>query len=365
MRSEQATAVKAGIFVVFCLALLVFMVVLLGQRNQLFAAQYTLTVYFSNAGGIIPGADVRLAGVGVGRVRHVEIITDANGTRRVRVDLDIAQANQPMITEDSLASIRTLGPLGDKYVEITLGSPDTKPLPAKAVLRVEEGEDFYEIARKARVVLERANRIAEQVTNALDAFNESKVTGELGAGAQSFRRVAEATEKGPGLLHSVIYDEKLPQTLEDMRVAAASLRASIQALADQKGLLGQLIHDESGRKALNDFGALVGSGRNVASEIEQGQGALHALIYEPQERAAIRDFGQVLAKLNRIMSDVQEGKGTLGLLIYDPEVWETFKRLLGSAEESRVLKYLIQRYGVEEPNPTSAEAQKPSGTPAP
>ena len=48
------------------------------------------------------------------------------------------------------------------------------------------------------------------------------------------------------------------------------------------------------------------------------------------------------------MAEIQKGGGTLGLLIYDPGVWEALKRLLGGAEESRLLRYLVSRSVREE-----------------
>ena len=45
-----------------------------------------------------------------------------------------------------------------------------------------------------------------------------------------------------------------------------------------------------------------------------------------------------------------------GLLIADPSVWESLKRLLGEAEESRTLRFLIQRSLDEEEERTEAEA---------
>jgi len=169
MGSDENAAVKAGVFVVLCVILLVVAIVVLGRSSQLFTRQYTLWAEFRNAQGLMPGADVRLAGVNAGSVRSVRIAVNSKGAKVVRVYMNIVKTYQPMITAASTASIRTLGPLGDKYVEIsfeTVAAEGTEPgeldpttiLEDGSRIKAEETADFYEIAQQAKETLVSAYR---------------------------------------------------------------------------------------------------------------------------------------------------------------------------------------------------------------
>ena len=102
--------------------IIILFILALGQRSHLFTRQYSLTATFENAGGLISGASVRVAGVNAGTVRGIRIVREPSGDAKVQLDLSLGTAFQADIRDDSVATIRSLGLLGDKYVEITLGS---------------------------------------------------------------------------------------------------------------------------------------------------------------------------------------------------------------------------------------------------
>ena len=106
---------------------------MLGRSAGLFERQYHLVASFGQTGGLIQGATVRLAGVPVGRVGEIRL-PEAGGTK-VRVELLIARRVQDRIRADSVARIETLGLLGDKIIDVSLGSPEAAVLQAGAELR--------------------------------------------------------------------------------------------------------------------------------------------------------------------------------------------------------------------------------------
>lgn len=81
------------------------------------AESYRLSAYFNNVSGLTERAKVTIAGVLVGRVTHIEL--DPKSIR-ARVDMNINK-QVDYITDDSIASIKTSGVLGEKYVSIAVG----------------------------------------------------------------------------------------------------------------------------------------------------------------------------------------------------------------------------------------------------
>jgi phospholipid/cholesterol/gamma-HCH transport system substrate-binding protein len=349
MPREHYGSVRAGLFVVAGGVIIIVIILALGERSRLFTRHYSLTAIFQNAGGLIPSAPVRLAGVNVGTVRRIRIVR--NGEAKVQLSLSLGREYQSDIRDDSVATIRSMGLLGEKYVEITLGSENARMLENDATIKSEDTVDYYQIAGEATETFRQANEIAREIKDVLSQLNKAALVKNLDATAQTLSQILANAEKGPSLLHSLVYDPELPKALDDLRAACKSLRDTTDKVESGKGGLGELVHGDKLSKALADFADAVDSAKAVLKEVEKGEGAVHAVIYDKAERQSLDQLSAAIEKLNAAMSDIRNGKGSLGLLIADPSVWESLQRLLSSANESSVLKFFIQRSLKENPKP--------------
>ena len=147
MKPNTSTEIKVGIFVVVILFLFGAAVFTIGSHQKYFQRQYTLWASFSNISGLIVGAPVRLAGLTVGRVNTIRFPEDT-GAKTITVELKINKAVQKRIRDDSIASIQTMGLLGDKYVEVSLGSPDHAVLQDEARIDSVDPIDLLAYAAK-------------------------------------------------------------------------------------------------------------------------------------------------------------------------------------------------------------------------
>ncbi len=351
MPREQYNSVRAGFFVVVSSVIIIVIILALGQRSHLFTRQYSLTATFENAGGLISGASVRVAGVNAGTVRHIRIVRGPSGEAKVQLDLSLGVAFQADIRDDSVATIRSLGLLGDKYVEITLGSENASSLPNGGAIKSQDTVDYYQVADEARETFRRANEIAKEIIDVLSQLDKATLIKNLNSAAASLSQILTNAEKGPSLLHSLAYDPELPKSLDDLRAAAKSLRNTAEEVEAGKGGLGELIHGEKLSNALKEFADAVDSAKAILKEVEKGDGAVHAVIYDKAQRQSLDQLAAAIDKLNAAMSDIRDGKGSLGLLIADPSVWESLQRLLSSANESSLLKFLIERSLKDNPKP--------------
>ena len=80
---------------------------------------YPVTARFTSISGLKEGASIELAGVKVGKVSGIEL--DGDDYEAV-VHLDISESVQ--LTDDSIASIRTAGLIGDRFIKLTPGGSD-------------------------------------------------------------------------------------------------------------------------------------------------------------------------------------------------------------------------------------------------
>ena len=343
MQSKPGASVRAGIFVIACGIVIIAGIIMLGQRSHVFERKYSLYAEFENARGLIPGADVYLAGVSAGSVRRVDVVSERGRPAIVQVTLDISEAHRPKIRVDSRASIRSIGALGDKYVEITPGAVAAEVLQPGERIPSEEPVDIYELGEEVRKTLGRANQIAEEVAETLAMVDKMSVINDMSDGIKTIRNLLKAAEDGPNLVHMLLYDPKLPKMLTDMQAAAKTLRGIVEDVDAGKGGLGVALRGKEFAKAVNGMTDISASAGAILGEIEKGDGLAHALIYDPKQREALADFGAAAKSTSDILDRVKNSEGTLGLLINDAGIWESLTRLLRGAEESRTLRFLIRR----------------------
>lgn len=106
-----------GLFVIAGIVCLGYLSIELGRKGFMGGEGYKIYAVFSNTGGLKPGASVVIAGVEVGHVQSVSL-----DEYRGRVTMILSK--DVKIQEDAIASIKTRGLIGERYVEITPGGSE-------------------------------------------------------------------------------------------------------------------------------------------------------------------------------------------------------------------------------------------------
>ena len=99
------------------------------------------------------------------------------------MELSLGRTYQANIRDDSVATIRSLGLLGDKYVEITLGSENAPMLPDGAAIKSQDTVDYYQVADEARETFRRANEIAKTIIDVLSQLDKATLVKNLNSAA--------------------------------------------------------------------------------------------------------------------------------------------------------------------------------------
>jgi phospholipid/cholesterol/gamma-HCH transport system substrate-binding protein len=108
---------SVGVFLLIGLASLAYVSFKLGQVRIWGSTDYAVYATFSNVGGLKAKASVTIAGVQVGRVERIQL---KGGTALVTLSI----YKDVKLEEDVIASIKTSGVIGDKYVAISPGASD-------------------------------------------------------------------------------------------------------------------------------------------------------------------------------------------------------------------------------------------------
>jgi len=127
-----------GIFVLIGLACLAYLAVRLGKM-EIYGEGYNIKANFDNASGLKTGAAVEVAGVEVGRVITIRV------TPQYQAQVSMKLRNGVKIHDDAIASIRTKGIIGDKFVKLSPGNSEKIIPPDGTIIDTESGIDLEEV----------------------------------------------------------------------------------------------------------------------------------------------------------------------------------------------------------------------------
>ncbi len=140
---QQKKELYAGFFVLLGVAAAGFLIMVLGEWNFLASKQYSLYGHFSSVAGLRQGARVEIAGVQVGQISHISIDTKRLVAKvTFQIDKDI------QLSEDSMASIKTSGIIGEKYVDILPGGSPFTLEEGNEIENTESAMDIESLVRK-------------------------------------------------------------------------------------------------------------------------------------------------------------------------------------------------------------------------
>lgn len=135
--------VVVGVFVIAGFMAFVYMSLQFGEFSVFSTEKtYELTAEFNNISGLKRGAVVEIAGVTIGKVSHIAL--GENDQAKISLQLSEGVA----ITEDAIASIKTQGIIGDKYVRISQGGSDEILKDGDWITETESAVDLEELVSK-------------------------------------------------------------------------------------------------------------------------------------------------------------------------------------------------------------------------
>lgn len=218
MFTRSSFELKVGIFIFIGVIILSVIVFSIGNFYSV-KRGYTLNVLFSFANGISMGAPVRYAGVEVGEVQDITVYFDEKENRPM-VKILIWVAQNTWINEDAAATINTLGLLGEKYLEITPGSRETRLLGKDDTLRGQDPVSTEELTRDTQETLLKIENMIESI---------DKIVGD-----ETFR-------------------SSVKNTVSNLESLTLNLQDFIRTAKEGKGTVGRLLSDDSLYKHIDEM----------------------------------------------------------------------------------------------------------------
>jgi phospholipid/cholesterol/gamma-HCH transport system substrate-binding protein len=292
----QWAQLRVGALIIVSLALFAVAVFFISGQGGFFTRHYTLKAYLPTAGDLREGAQVRLAGISVGSVVKIRISPYAEKERAVELDLKIARTFQKEIRGDSVASVNTVGLLGDSYVDITRGTTAQEPIPDDGTVPTVKSSDIAAVMQNTNQAIVSLNAVATRLEG---------ITAQI--------------QSGKGSVGKLIYDQSLYNK-------ANSTLTGMQAMVDRaqrgEGSLGKLMYDDT---LYNRSVATLDRLNNVIDEVQHGEGSLAKFISDP---AVYNNLNRLMSNGNTLIDGVNQGHGTLGKLVKDEQFYNRMSSTL-------------------------------------
>ena len=384
---------RVGIVVLIALFAVMLGIFIVGSRANIFRKKFPFQTQFDSASGLVAGNPVRLNGVNVGSVLEV-VLSPNPADRTVKVIYDVDRRAAPRIRKGTHASIKTIGLLGDKYIDLEGGTAeepgveiggDISAAPGAGLEKLLEGggdlvADLSGIARSLKNILSRTEQ-GKGFLGALtsDSEESARLGNNLNASLVTLSSILKKVEAGNGLVGKLLIDEKYGrETGESLRLAIRSVQTLFGKIDEElrtgNGALPALLSDPEGKKKVfllvDNLSTAAGSLGNVVQALEKGNGALAILIrdekYGKEFTDNLRGFSR---SLDSIGKKLDGGQGTVGKLINDPAIFDAANHVIVGIDESKLLRWLIrnrQRSGIQkEYNQTAGTVEGATRTPGP
>jgi phospholipid/cholesterol/gamma-HCH transport system substrate-binding protein len=296
--NARKTELVVGIFAIAIFAVLTFMTFKVGEFTIGKKPGYVVYAYFHDTAGLYEQTKIKVAGVDAGTLEDIALI---NGVARLTLRMD----PEVELYSDASAGIRTTGLLGDKFLEVKVGSASPNLKDGDTIQYVEEFVDIDDM-------FQNLDSLSENVTQIVSTLNEPEMRDAFRESVTNLRDITES-------LKTVITGNE--NRLDRIIARVDSLTSSLDELvASNKAPLSNTISN------LEEFsGALKYDGPGLVSDLHETVNELKEVIHDNKEdiNNLVKKTSTTMDSINAVAQKVDRGEGTIGKLVNDESLYNS------------------------------------------
>jgi phospholipid/cholesterol/gamma-HCH transport system substrate-binding protein len=282
---------KVGVLILIALIILAFAILKLGQAGNLFGKRYQVVSFVPSASGLRVGGPVTVAGQLAGTIKEISFLPpDQDTTRNLRLLIEVRRELSNQVRKDSRAKVATMGLLGDKVVDISVGTPKFRPLHEGDTLLVVPSTDYEAVVKQAS-----------------GAINE--VVGLT----RDLKKVTAGITAGQGTLGQLVTNRQL---YDQLNTTLTRTTALMERLENPRGTIGRLLDDPSLYYSLN---RTVASADTIIRQISGGKGSVAKLL---RDDTLYVHLVSVVARADSLVGTMANGNGTVQKLFSDQQLYD-------------------------------------------
>jgi len=328
---------KVGMFFVFGLIILGVLLEV-GEKWNPFEKNVPYKTYLTSITGLKVGDPVRLAGVDVGRITNISILTD-----KIEIDFEVKPGTR--IKTDTVAGLRLTNLLGGQFLGLSFGSPSAPALEAGGTVRGKDVanidiivDNLSDVVKDAKSLVNNLNKNQDQVIKRVTAILDDN-RSNLKEAIANFSSISAKIDRGEGSLALLLNDNKL---YADASSAVTSLKDVAGKIDRGEGTIGKLVNDDRVyrdasalvadlRVGTKDLNASLHDVREITAKINRGEGTIGKLIQDDSLYTDLRDASK---NINQIAQKINSGQGTLGKLVNEDQLYRDTTATLKKAERA-------------------------------
>lgn len=345
---------RVGLLVLIALAVLIVLILNASGDFNPFASRLRLRARFADANGLREGSEVRLAGVRIGKVNRIRLMTasevgTAPSPQKIEVYMTIDSKIDGVpatdrIRTDSTAQQASPSLLGSEMmVNITPGTALGQPVRDNDLLPATSGNTMSDLATRGTDLAERLSKLSDELNQVVKdvregkgtvgrLFNDESLYNNLNATIQDANELARQIKSGRGSAGRFIYDEALYNNARDI---TANLSKISEDIRTGRGSAGKFVSSDEFYNKVNRITDRVNHSMDqidaIVADVNAGRGTLGRLVKDEaiynDARAAIARFNTTAERIDNVVAGAQRGEGTLGKLLTDDQLYSNVNNL--------------------------------------
>ncbi len=282
---------KVGMLALFALASVVFMSLKITSNQAGFGKYTEYQTVLDDATGIVEKTPIKVAGINAGRIKRIRL----QGNKAL---VEFEMKDDIKMTPNSRLNVKSVGFLGDKYLDINLGEPTPKRLEEGSLVPSEVAGGLDTIGKDAGAMIKEIKEVAILIKESLKEADGSnrleKITGNIKDLTASLKRVMEKNE---GKVDEIVENIKLMTEqlqFETDRLQKDSLMADLTKIGP--------ILDKTD-KAVTDL-------KDIIADVKDGKGTVGKLL---RDDAVVDQVSQTLSSVNRLVNRINNIEADIGL----------------------------------------------------
>ena len=320
---------KVGLMAIAAMAILGFLIFLMSGVRGIFQTKTEVYTYLDDSQAVADGSDVRLNGILIGRVAHVDLSGSSDPNRIVKVTLQIDNKFLSSVPVDSTAGLAAANLLGTKFINIKKGK-SPQAIQAGAEIASGETPELEDLFQQGSTALGALQQILTRMDGIISSVEVGKgtigklfvdetiynnlvaITGEFQKLVSTLNTTVNSTDNSIG---SVLHDNNA--LYSQVQGSLTRINSLLDGISNGEGTAGKFIKDpalyDDSRQAIADM-------RKILQDIDSGQGTLGKLLKSDEMHEQVKT---TIAHLDSILEKINSGQGTLGQLLVNPQLYES------------------------------------------
>lgn len=335
MASSRSIEFKVGAFILAAVGLLIGFVLIMSGVN--FQQTFSVTVLFDNPGGLQTGAQVRMAGVKIGKVQATSFCKDRKDVMNIPselrsavvcMDISIEKRHQPSIRKNAIFYVTTQGVLGEQFLAIDPGSNDQDMMFSDPLRPEERYVRGLDPPRLDRLISETYELLHSSVT----AMRENK--DQIEEAFQGLRKTLKGTgdffEKNGERL------DRIAQNVEQITLDVDDTIRGAKSKYVENPQIDRIMNNVENISvaAAKDAPPLLADAKVTMENMRRVSDTIGAESEQAKIKKTLNDVSEIAshakATMNEtqaIVSHIRRGKGTVGAMVMDEALYDDLQEL--------------------------------------